>query len=190
MTGTNARLLAVCTVRRLRPDAGPLGVTAIDKGPIDGPIKVGTYGLYADLQADRQRHGGLDQAVYAYAQEDVDYWQEQLGTELPPGIFGENLRTIGIDVNATRVGEVWRIGESVLAEVTSPRTPCQTFARWLAEAGLAEERGWVRRFGEARRLGPYLRVLHTGRIEAGDQIEVVSVPDDAPGLLDGWMPRD
>lgn len=190
MAGRNARLLAVCSVRQLHPDAGTVGVTAIDKAPVLGPVKVGQYGLYADVQADRQHHGGLEQALYAYAQEDVEFWEEQLGCELPPGVFGENLRTAGIDVNAARVGEVWRIGDEVLVEVTSPRKPCQTFARWLAAEGIAPERGWVRRFGEARRLGPYLRVLGTGRIQAGDSIEVVSVPEGAPGLLDDWLPTD
>ena len=191
MSGTNARLTAVCTVRELRPDpGGPAGVTAIDKRPVDGPVEVGPYGLLADVQADREHHGGLEQALYVYAQEDVDFWESQLDAHLPPGVFGENLRTEGIDVNAARVGEVWRIGESVLVEVTRPRTPCQTFARWLASEGLAPERGWVRRFGQARRLGPYLRVVHPGSIRAGDAIDVVSVPEGAPGLLDGWRPRD
>lgn len=187
VTESSARVLAVCTVGELRPDAGQVGVTAIDKRPVGGPVKVGRFGLYADVQADRERHGGLDQAVYAYAQEDIDFWQEQLGAALPPGVFGENLRTVGVDVNAVRVGEVWRIGESVL-QVTHPRTPCQTFARWLEAEGLAPQRGWVRRFGEGRRPGPYFRVLATGRIQAGDAIEVLSVPPGAPGLLDGWAP--
>ena len=88
-----------------------------------------------------------------------DYWSDQLGHELPPGWFGENLRIEGIDVNAARIGEQWQIGEQVIVEVTMPRTPCQTFARWV---GGEHERGWVRRFSDERRLGPYLRVVRTG----------------------------
>ena len=102
---------------------------------------------------------------------------------LPPGFFGENLRTEGIDVNAARIGEVWRIGDTVTVEVTMPRTPCQTFARWV---GGAEQRGWVKRFSAERRLGPYLRVLRNGFVQAGDPIEVISRPDGAPGLLDAY----
>lgn len=67
-------------------------------------------------------------------------------------------------MNAALVGEHWRIGDRVVVEVTMPRTPCQTFARWV---GGEDERGWVRRFSDARRLGPYLRVVQTGRIAAG-----------------------
>ena len=141
------------------------------------------YGAYADVQADRKNHGGLDKALYAYAQEDSDYWAEQLGRPLAPGFFGENLRTEGLDVNAARIGERWRIGARVELEVTMPRTPCQTFARWV---GGADERGWVRRFSLERRLGPYLRVVTGGRIQAGDEIVVREAPDGAPGLLDAY----
>lgn len=175
------RLVAVCAVRQLRPDAGAVGVTAIDKGPVDGAVRIGAYGVYADVQADRKHHGGLDKALYAYAAEDAAYWEGELGRPLPPGFFGENLRTEGIDVNAALIGERWRIGDRVEVEVTMPRTPCQTFARWV---GGDDERGWVRRFSDERRLGPYLRVVTTGRVRAGDEIAVVHRPAGAPTILD------
>jgi MOSC domain-containing protein YiiM len=174
-------LLAVCVVRRLRPDAGPVGVTAIDKGAVDGPVRVGEYGAHADVQADRKHHGGPDKALYAYAQEDAEFWERELGRELPVGWFGENLRVAGLDVNAARIGERWRIGDRVEVEVTAPRTPCQTFARWV---GGEDERGWVKRFSRERRLGPYLRVTQRGRIQAGDPIEIVHRPADAPTILE------
>ena len=177
------RLLAVCVVHQLRPDPGN-GVTAIDKRPVDGRVRIGRYGVRADVQADRKHHGGLDKALYAYSQEDASFWEGELGRPLAPGFFGENLRTEGIDVNAARIGELWRIGETVIVEVTMPRTPCQTFARWV---GGADQRGWVRRFSAERRLGPYLRVLRNGFVQAGDPIEVLSRPEGAPGLLDGYI---
>lgn len=175
------RLLAVCVVHQLLPDAGTIGVTAIDKRPVDGSVKIGPYGVYADVQADRKHHGGHDKALYAYAQEDAEHWERELGRALPAGFFGENLRTEGIDVNEARVGEVWRIGEHVEVQVTMPRSPCQTFARWV---GGEDARGWVKRFGAEGRLGPYLRVLTGGRIEAGDEIVVVSRPEAAPSVVD------
>ena len=173
-----ASVLAVCVVKSLHPDSGRWGVTAIDKGSVDGPVRVGDYGLYADVQVDRKHHGGLDKALYAYAQEDIDYWESELGREIPYGWFGENLRTVGIDVNAARVGERWRIGGSVTVEVTSPRIPCQTFARWMGD----DSDGWVKRFAAERRPGPYLRVITRGTITAGDAITVLSVPEDAPTI--------
>jgi len=176
-----SRLVAVCAVHQLLPDSGTIGITAIDKRAVDGPVKVGPYGAYADVQADRKHHGGLEKALYAYSQEDADYWASELGRELPPGWFGENLRVEGIDVNAALVGEQWRIGASVIVEVTMPRTPCQTFAR---RVGADAERGWVKRFSDARRLGPYLRVVKNGKVEAGDEIVVLHRPEGAPSILD------
>lgn len=177
-----ARLLAVCTVHQLRPDVGgTTGVTAIDKRAIEGEAKIGPYGVYADVQADRKHHGGLDKALYAYGAEDAAFWASELGRDLAPGWFGENLRVEGIDVNAALVGERWQIGSRVVVEVTMPRTPCQTFARWV---GGEDERGWVKRFSDARRLGAYLRVIEKGRVRAGDELRVIHRPVGAPSILD------
>ena len=177
-------LLAVCVVHALRPDDGMVGTTAIDKRQQSHPVKIGRYGARADVQADRKHHGGLDQALYAYAVEDAAWWGAELGRELAPGWFGENLRVAGLDISGARIGERWQIGsgeDRVELEVTAPRRPCQTFARWV---GGDLERGWVRRFQDAGRPGAYLRVLRNGRIGAGDPIEVTSRPDDAPTIAD------
>ena len=176
-----ASLIAACVVNALRPDAGTVGITAIDKRPVIGAVKVGRLGLYADVQTDRKNHGGADKAVYAYAQEDADYWSAELGRDLPPGWFGENLRVSGLDVSNARVGERWRIGSLVELVVTMPRSPCATFARWV---GGADQRGWVKRFGAEGRLGAYLRVIRTGPVCAADEIELLSAPADAPTILE------
>ena len=178
---SDGRVIAVCVVHQLRTDSGAVGTTAIDKRPVSGQVRVGAYGVHADVQADRKHHGGLDKAVYAYSQQDADYWAHELGRELPPGWFGENLRVEGLDVNAARIGEQWRIGPRVVVEVTMPRSPCQTFARWV---GGGDERGWVKRFAAAGRLGPYLRVVQPGRVEAGDEIVVIHRPSDAPTIIE------
>ncbi|KSW28210.1 MOSC domain-containing protein [Cellulomonas sp. B6] len=176
-----ASILAVCVVHALRPDSGPVGVTAIDKRPVDGPVKVGPLGLYADVQADRKHHGGEAQAVYAYGQDDSDHWAAALGRDLPAGWFGENLRVAGLDPNASRVGERWHVGDRVVLEVTGPRTPCSTFARWV---GGDDERGWVKRFAQERRVGAYLRVVQRGTVHVGDAVVVEPGPDDAPTVRD------
>ena len=147
-----------------------MGVTAIDKRPVTGPVKVHKLGLHADIQASRLHHGGEDQALYAYSQADADYWTDQLQRELPPGIFGENLRVSGIEATGAVIGERWKIGLDVEVEVTSPRTPCATFQRRMNEAQ------WVKRFAEAGKVGTYLRVLRTGTIRAGDHIHRLYVP--------------
>ncbi len=162
-----------------RPNrAKPSGVTGIDKRPVDGPLEVsppgpkGTAGsgIQGDTIADWNHHGGDHQAVYGYAREDLDFWQDELGVELHNGQFGENLTTQGIDHSHALVGEQWRVGTALL-EVTGPRVPCRTFAGFLGQ------RGWVKRFTQANRTGAYFRVLEAGLIAPGDEITVVHRPD-------------
>lgn len=155
------------------------GVTGIDKRPAAGPIEVRApggkrdglgSGLVGDAICDRRHHGGDDQAVYAFAREDLDSWAAELGRPLGNGCFGENLTTAGLDVTAALIGERWRIGDALVLEVSSPRIPCGTFAGWLAE------RGWIRRFTLAGRPGAYLRVVAPGTVRQGDPIDVVHRP--------------
>lgn len=164
-------LVAVCRVHTLLPDPGSVGVTAIDKRPVQGPVKVGDFGLYGDVQADRRDHGGLDKAVYAYSEESTAQWSGLLGAQIAPGTFGENLRTSGVDVDGALIGERWQVGDSVLLEVTSPRIPCGTFGRWL------DQPSWPRRFTELGLPGAYLRVVARGHVSAGDPVVVVHRPD-------------
>ncbi|WP_418605205.1 MOSC domain-containing protein [Georgenia sp. SUBG003] len=169
-------------MQELRPDAGSVGVTAIDKRPAGGPVRVGRYGLRGDVQADRKDHGGPDKAVYAFDQAEADWWAGQLGEEVPAGRFGENLRISGLPVDDAEIGERWRIGESLALEVTGPRTPCATFGRWLGQDG------WVRRFSARGRSGVYLRVLVPGDVCAGDAVTVTHRPGHGVTVA-GWFPR-
>ncbi len=155
-----------------------LGVTGIDKRPVTRPVEVrapgprgsGGGGLVGDRVCDLRHHGGEEQAVYAYAREDLDVWAVQLGRSLPCGTFGENLTTTGVDVTAALIGERWRIGDQVVLEVAAARIPCRTFAGWLGETG------WVRTFTARARPGAYLRVVEPGAIESGDRVTVVHRP--------------
>ena len=151
-----------------------IGRTSIDKRPLDGPVPVGRLGLEGDEVSDTRHHGGVGQAVYAFAREDLDAWAATLGRDVRDGQFGENLTTEGIDVNEAEVGEHWRIGTAVL-EVASIRIPCNEFKSWMGECGY-DRSAWVRRFTAANRPGPYLRVVEEGVLTAGDAIEVVRRP--------------
>jgi len=163
-------LTAVCRVDRLLPDSGSVGVTAIDKRPLDVPVPVKPLGVWGDVQASRKHHGGPDKAVYAYADEDALHFGDLLGYEVTPGLFGENLRTSGLDVTGAVLGERWAVGDGLLLEVTMPRTPCATFQRRLREPR------WVARFQAEGRPGAYLRVVKSGPAAAGDEVVVVSRP--------------
>jgi MOSC domain-containing protein YiiM len=163
----------------VRAAVSDIGVSAIDRRPAGrpvmvrapGPKGVGGSGLVGDQIADRRHHGGDEAAVYAYAREDLDWWQDRLGVDLASGFFGESLTTVGLDVTGARTGELWRVGDDVLLQPTSPRIPCRTFAAWM------ERRGWVKTFTERGHPGAYLRVVEPGWIRAGDPITVEWRPD-------------
>lgn len=160
---------AVCVVEQLLTVPGRVGVSAIDKRPVDGPVQVREYGLHGDVQADRQHHGGVWKAVYLLSDSDVGQWEAEFGGPIPPGYFGENLRVTGVDTSQLQIGTILEVGR-LRMEITTPRIPCQTFAHRVGRPK------WVRRFTEGGRPGAYARVLSPGPVEAGDVIRVVTVP--------------
>jgi MOSC domain-containing protein YiiM len=145
-------------------------MSAIRKAPVDGRVRVEGVNVAGDQQADLRVHGGPDKAVYAYASEDIAWWAAQLDTELPFGVFGENLTTEGVDVSGAVIGERWRIG-TVELEVSQPRLPCSKLGLRFGDLTM------VKRFGEASRPGAYLRIVTEGELGAGDEIELLSRPD-------------
>jgi MOSC domain-containing protein YiiM len=172
----------IVSVNLAVPEPNPakgVGVTGINKRPVDhlvavrapGPRTTGLHsGLVGDQIFDIEAHGGDDQAVYAYAREDYDWWQARLSRRLTNGLFGENLTTEGVDVNGAVIGERWRIGPRLVLQPTFGRTPCVTFQRRMGEPR------WVKTFTRANRPGAYLRVLEPGEVWAGDPVTVEERP--------------
>lgn len=155
-------------------------IEVCDPGPKGGPV---TSGVVGDAVLDRRHHGGTTQAVYAVAREELTWWGDQLGRELPDGMFGENLTTLDLDVEGAVLGELWQIGDDVVLEVCGPRVPCSTFAARMGEPK------WVRRFTERGRTGAYLAVRTPGRIASGDAVRVLERPSHGftvPDLFRAW----
>jgi MOSC domain-containing protein YiiM len=159
----------VAAIREL-PRGGRMVPTGIWKVPVEGRVAVRGVNVAGDEQADREVHGGPDKAVYAYAREDTDWWEGELGRDLPHGAFGENLTLRGVDVTGALIGERWRIG-SVLLEVSEPRFPC-----WKLGARFGDPR-MLKRFSAALRPGAYLRIAEEGELAAGDRVEIAERPD-------------
>ena len=139
-------------------------LSGIWKEPVEGPIEAVGVNLVGDDQADRRVHGGDDKAIYAYAVEDYAWWEPDTGP-LAPGTFGENLTTVGIDLNASSIGDRWRVGSAVL-EVAQPRQPCFKLAMRMDDVAFPG------RFDAAGRPGAYLRIIEPGRISAGDAVAI------------------
>lgn len=163
------RIAAVCTVAELFPVAASGLMSGIDKRPVDAPVHLLTHGVLGDVQGDREHHGGIFKAVYAFSREVREAFAVALERDLPDGFFGENLVTTGHDTDETVIGERWRVGGAEL-EATCPRTPCGTFSARMGE------RTWGRTFTAAGRCGAYFRVLAEGEVRAGDAIEVLERP--------------
>jgi MOSC domain-containing protein YiiM len=144
--------------------------SAIVKAPVAGPVAARGTNLGGDEQGDKVHHGGHDQAVYADATEDAAWWSAQIGRELAPAAFGENLTLAGVDVSGARIGERWRIGTAEL-QVTGPRVPC---FKLEARIGVG---GFQRAFLHAGRPGAYLAIVGEGELQAGDAVEIVHRPD-------------
>jgi MOSC domain-containing protein YiiM len=165
------RLLSVSVGGPRLVDAGRRVVsTSIWKQPVTGRLAVRGVNIDGDDQADRSVHGGPDKAVYAYAAEEVALWQAELGHDLGPAAFGQNLTTEGVDVSGAVIGERWRIGTTLL-EVAQPRQPCFKLAIRM------DDPRFVRRFTQASRPGAYLRIVEPGELGAGDAVEVVHRPE-------------
>jgi MOSC domain-containing protein YiiM len=148
--------------------------TAIEKRPVDGPVRITSYGVEGNACASTDVHGDEFMRVYAYSVEDYRWWENELGSALEPGLFGEQLTTEGIDLDAALMGETWRVGTAVL-QIAHVRIPCQTFKGWMGHTG-HDPTAWVRRFTLAGRPGPYFRVLEEGTVSAGDPIVVLDRP--------------
>lgn len=144
--------------------------SAIWKSPVVGRIAVRGVNLDGDDQADREAHGGPDKAVYAYAVEDLRWWEQKIGRSLEYGEFGQNLTTEGIEVNDALIGERWKVGTTIL-EVSEPRIPC-----WRLAVRMNDQL-FPRHFSEALRPGAYLRIVSEGELGAGDEIRVLERPD-------------
>jgi len=176
--------------------------SAIWKAPVSGRVAVRGVNVEGDEQADRRVHGGPDKAVYAYGTSDLARWEAELGRELGPGTFGENLTIDGLDVSGARPGDRWAIGTTLL-EVTQPRLPCFKLAFKMGDPG------FLKRFARAGRPGAYLRIVEEGELGAGDRVEVVQRAEhdvsvrfmmhallvdhamlsevlEVPGLIDEW----
>ena len=174
----SAKVISLNVVHERVPDVGgSVGETAIDKRPVNTAKAVTENGVADDHRADMLHHGSPNQAVYAYAKEDYDWWATELSLERKPGVYGENLTTTGIDLNNIEIGSKVKVG-SVVLQATAPRIPCGTFQRWL------KLDHWVKRFTEGGRPGTYFRVLVPGEVTAGDEFIVTERPAHGVTILD------
>lgn len=166
---------------RMLQRKGRVEKTGIFKLPTDGPIKVTKLGLEDDVIVSKKHHGGPDQAVYVYGMLDYEWWSREMGREMPPGMFGENLTISDLESARFNIGDTLSTGDATL-QVTAPRIPCSTFAARM------DDPLWVKRFRQAERPGLYCRVLKEGFVKTGDNVSVEKYRGETISVLE--MYRD
>ena len=153
--------------------------TGIYKFPTDLPVQVTKLGLEGDVIISKKHHGGPDQAVYVYGMTDYAWWTNDIGKELTPGTFGENLTISELESAHFNIGDYLHIGE-VMLQVTAPRIPCWTFAARM------EDPQWVKKFRYAERPGIYCRVLTEGFVKAGEPVSIEKYAGETISILQAY----
>ena len=149
--------------------------TGIFKFPTDESVRVTRLGLEGDIIVSKKHHGGPDQAVYVYGLDDYEWWSKELGKDIAPGAFGENLTISELESAQFNIGDYLHINEVTL-QVTAPRIPCGTFATRMGDPQ------WVKRFRHAERPGLYCRVIQEGSVMAGDVVSIERYTSDTVSI--------
>ena len=150
--------------------------TGIFKFATDAPVKVTLLGLERDVIVSKKHHGGPDQAVYVYGTSDYQWWSDELGEDIVPGTFGENLTISELESATFNIGDYLHLDEVTL-QITAPRIPCNTFATRM------DDPLWVKKFRHAERPGLYCRVIREGSIRVGENVSVENYTGETIPIL-------
>jgi MOSC domain-containing protein YiiM len=157
--------------------------SGIAKKPVAAEwLELDWVNLEGDGQADLEVHGGEDKAVYAYPSEHLAHWSADLGQDLGPAAFGENLTTAGWTEVDVGIGDLWGWGDAVL-EVCQPRWPCYKLGMHRGDPGLPA------RFRASGRTGWYLRVLAPGRVPVAGPLVAAERHPEGLTVLDAHETR-
>ena len=153
---------------------GTIITTGIFKEPVDTPIFLDEEDVKGDTICNREKHGGIEQAVYAYSLKHYKYWQTLYPDLewLSGGMLGENLTIDDLDETKTHVGDTFKVGEAII-EVTKARPPCLKLAVKFNDTAI------LKQFWNTSMCGVYFKVLQTGFVKSGDVLEQVkSCPEN------------
>jgi len=154
--------------------------TAYGKSPIiTESINLGMTSFAGDMVQNTKHHGGNDKAICCYNSDHFSTWKNQLGFDLGPAAFGENLTLKGESAHEQNVyiGDRYQLGDAVV-EVSEPRGPCyvigirynyKQFPVHLQQTGFT---------------GFYLRTIHPGTVRKTDQLIHISSHPEKISVMD------
>jgi len=149
----------------------------LPKRPVEGPLMVTREGLEGDRHRNLKYHGGPNKAVLMIAAENLEELKDR-GYRIVAGSLGENLTVEGLDFRRWRAGQRYRIGEDLVIELTTLRTPCLNLDVYdpaikaelydaRCKAGNPDTPRWARG-------GFYARIVHEGLVVAGAPVTLES----------------
>ncbi len=142
--------------------------TGIFKNPTDTPITLLKEDVDNDIVIDRKHHGGINKACYLYASEQYEYWKELYpNLDWNWGMFGENITIKGLDESKIRIGDIYKIG-TTLVQITQPREPCYKLGIRFQDQKI------LKQYIDHNFPGTYVKVLETGSVSTGDKMTLVT----------------
>ena len=151
--------------KRTQQKGNEIEITGIYKLAVQEPVEIKSLGIQSDFICDQKNHGGPDQAIYVYGMSDYEWWSKELGKELAPGTFGDNLTVSELESARFNIGDRLHVGSAIL-EVSVPRIPCSTLAARMGDPQ------FVKKYRQAERPGLYFRVIHEGTVQTGDEVKI------------------
>src|SRR5262245_29147420 len=86
--------------------------------------RVTRAGLDGDGHRNKKLHGGPDRALCLFSLEQIEALQAE-GHPVEPGGLGENVTVAGLDWPRVQPGDLFRLGETVLIQITWFTNPCE-----------------------------------------------------------------
>ncbi|SDX98154.1 MOSC domain-containing protein YiiM [Lutibacter oricola] len=162
---------------------GKVVETGIFKKPVATSIFLGEEDVENDAVIDRRYHGGIEKAVYAYAEEHYNYWRELYpNIDLTFGLMGENLTISNLEETEIYIGSQYKLGETII-EVTKPREPCM-------KLGLVfETQAVLKQFWNSTKSGVYFKVLKTGNVKKGDELILIKKAENTFSIAEVYQAK-
>jgi MOSC domain-containing protein YiiM len=133
----------------------------VRKKPVVEALIRTDYGIEGDAHSSSEWH----RQVSLLALESIKKMQE-MGLDVHPGDFAENITTEGIDLLSLPVGTRLQIGDAIIGEVSQIGKECHTRCAIYYQAGdcvMPKE-------------GIFIKVIHGGKIRKGDDVAVMRLP--------------
>lgn len=147
--------------------------TGIFKYPAQEPLFLTKSDVHKDTVIDRVHHAGENKACYLFSKDYYSHWKKLYPEhEWDWGMFGENLTVEGLDESQMKVGNIYKIG-GTLVQVSQPREPCYKLGIRFGTQEI------LKQFIDHNHPGTYVKVLEEGQVATGDKLELIKESENS-----------